>query len=123
MAPIPGYFEEFAQYWGWSKTQVIAYLSADYLIIALYGFLLLIALRNAWVIFYKQSEYKKILILAFYSFAILAVSLTHHRDRSVDYEALHRKHGIRRDGRKALCRHRLGLGNFCAGASHSLRER
>ena len=75
IAPIPGYFEEFAQYWGWSKTQVIAYLSADYLIIALYGFLLLIALRNAWVILYKQSEYKKILILAFYSFAILAVSL------------------------------------------------
>ena len=75
MAPIPGHFEEFARLWGWSKAETIVYLSADYLIIAMYGVLLLIALRNAWVVLYKQSEYKNVPILAFYAFAILAVSL------------------------------------------------
>ena len=42
---------------------------------ATYGFLVVLALRNIWVILVKLKEYKNLPILAFYVFALLAVSL------------------------------------------------
>ena len=47
----------------------------DYLTIALYGTLVLLALRNIWVIILKQQEYKNLPIPMFYTFALIAVTL------------------------------------------------
>ena len=74
MAYLPG-FEENISYYNWSREQKIAYIFADYLVIALYGFLVLLALRNIWAILVKQSEYRNLSILAFYVFSLLAVTL------------------------------------------------
>ena len=42
---------------------------------AMYGLLVLLALRNIWVILVRQHEYKNIPILAFYAFSLVAISL------------------------------------------------
>ena len=42
---------------------------------ALYCFLLLIALRNIWVVVIKKQRYKNLPIPAFYTFAVVALAL------------------------------------------------
>ena len=51
------------------------YISLDYLVIGMYCLLLILALVNIWFILVKQKEYKNLPILAFYAFAIIAISL------------------------------------------------
>ena len=45
------------------------------MVIATYILLVVLALRNIWSILIKQREYKNLPILAFYSYALLAVTL------------------------------------------------
>ena len=40
-----------------------------------YGFLLVLVMRNIWAILVKQREYKNLPILAFYTYALIAVTL------------------------------------------------
>ena len=54
---------------------MVAYLILDYLLIGIYGTLVLLALRNIWVIILRQKEYKNLPILMFYMFALVAVVL------------------------------------------------
>ena len=60
---------------GWSRSQMIAYILIDYLLIGIYIILVALALRNIWVIVYKLKEYKNLPILMFYLFTIIAVIL------------------------------------------------
>ena len=53
----------------------MSYVLATYLVVAMYSFLTVLALRNSWFILYKQGEYKNTPILAFYAFTLIAVSL------------------------------------------------
>ena len=50
-------------------------MSVSYVDIAVYGFLLLLALRNIWVIVVRQKEYKNLPILMFYAFSLIAIGL------------------------------------------------
>ena len=59
----------------WTKTQAIVIVATNYLVIALYSFLVMLALRNIWAILVRQREYKNLPILSFYIYALLAVSL------------------------------------------------
>ena len=54
---------------------MITYIVADYLLIGTYVVLVLIALRNIWVILVKQKEYKNEPILMFYCFSIISLTL------------------------------------------------
>ena len=72
---LPGHFEEFTDSTNWSQAQKITYLSLDYLLMAMYAMLILLVVRNIWAILMRQGEYKNIPILAFYVFALLAVSI------------------------------------------------
>ena len=47
----------------------------DYLLIATYLVLIMLALRNIWVILVKQKEYKNLPILTFYVYALMAVTI------------------------------------------------
>ena len=58
----------------WTRPQIIAYLSLFYLDIAVYAFLILLALRNVWAILVKQGEYKNLPIVMFYVFALIAIA-------------------------------------------------
>ena len=53
MKYLPGDFDEFATYLNWTKGEKIAYISVTYLDIATYSFLMVLAVRNVWVILYK----------------------------------------------------------------------
>lgn len=75
MAYIIGSFETFADDLDWTQPQVIAMISTYYLLLATYGILLGLALRNTWVIIVKQKEYKNLPILMFYIFALIAIFL------------------------------------------------
>ena len=75
MAFFPGDFEGYASSVGWTRAEKIIVIVINYLIIATYGFLVLLALRNIWVIIVRLKEYKNLPILTFYIFAFLAVSL------------------------------------------------
>ena len=48
---------------------------AIYLDIVIYGMVFLLAVRNVWVIVWKQGEYKNDPILMFYIFSIIATIL------------------------------------------------
>ena len=72
---IPDDFDEIVSMLNWSRSQKIAYTTLWYLILAIYGSLILLALRNIWAILLKQREYKNLPILAYYAFALIAVSL------------------------------------------------
>ena len=50
MKYLPGYFEDYSN---WTQGEKIAYISVTYLDIATYGFLVILAVRNTWVILYK----------------------------------------------------------------------
>ena len=50
MAYLPGNFEENVSEVGWTRAQMASYLSLYYLLIAMYVFLVALALRNVWVI-------------------------------------------------------------------------
>ena len=75
------YLPEFDDFWSrllrinWSKSDLIVYLVTCYLDILVYGLLLLLALRNIWMILIKQKEYRNLPILVFYAYALIAVSL------------------------------------------------
>ena len=73
MAFLPGYFEEVANYYGWTHTQKIVSLAIDYLVIGTYGILVVLGLRNIYEILFKQKEYKNLPILMFYIYAMVAV--------------------------------------------------
>ena len=75
MAFIPGSFSEVVSGYGWTSAQKIAYITLSYLVIVVYGFLLILLLRNIWAILLKQKEYKNLPISAFYCFALIAVTL------------------------------------------------
>ena len=59
----------------WTQTQAIVIVATNYLVIALYSFLVMLALRNIWAILVRQREYQNLPILSFYIYALLAVSL------------------------------------------------
>ena len=48
------YFEDWADYQGWSKAQRISYIWLVYLVTAMYVMLVALALRNIWVILLRQ---------------------------------------------------------------------
>ena len=50
-------------------------LLVNYFLIGVYGYLVLLALRNIWVVVIKQREHKNLPILMFYVFALIAVAL------------------------------------------------
>ena len=50
-------------------------LLVNYFLIGVYGFLVLLALRNIWVVVIKQRERKNLPILMFYVFSLIAVAL------------------------------------------------
>ena len=76
MGYLPGQLElEVFQYYHWTKAQFITYLAVCYLVIIIYGILIVFALCNIWVIVYVQKEYKNLPIPMFYGFSLLAVSL------------------------------------------------
>ena len=50
-------------------------MTGDYMVIITYGFLVILCLRNVWVILIRQKEYQNLPILTFYAFAIIAVTL------------------------------------------------
>ena len=54
---------------------MVAYLLTDYLLIATYGVLLGLVLRNIYVVLLKQKEYKNLPILMFYCFALIAITI------------------------------------------------
>ena len=74
MVFLPGLAEEASQN-GWTRSQAISIIATEYLVIATYTFLIVLALRNIYTILVRQKEYKNLPILAFYTYAILAVSL------------------------------------------------
>ena len=53
MAFLPGDFNYWVNEYGWTQSQIIAYISADYLVILTYAALIAIALRNTWMIIIK----------------------------------------------------------------------
>ena len=72
---VPGYFEDFVRNYGWTETEKMTIILADYLVIAEYGFLIGLALRNIWIVLFKQKEYRNLPIFAFYCFSLIAVAL------------------------------------------------
>ena len=74
MAFLPG-FEENVSYLDWSRSEIVIFITTSYIVIATYVFLIMLALRNIFVILIKQKEYKNLPILAFYCYTILAVTL------------------------------------------------
>ena len=46
-----------------------------YLAMAMYGLLVILAVRNIWVILIKQKKYKNLPLAAFYAFALIALAL------------------------------------------------
>ena len=74
MAFLPG-IDAYADKHNWDRTKKISYISLDYLLIGLYAMLVLLALRNIWIIIVKQKEYRNLPILMFYAFALIAVTL------------------------------------------------
>ena len=54
MGLLPFELEDEAELFGWTSAQKITYVSTDYLAIATYGFLVLLALCNIWVILIRQ---------------------------------------------------------------------
>ena len=76
MAYLPGLtHEDIVDDWGYSQAKLIAFLAALYPVVAIYGILIIVALRNIFVIIVKQQEYKNLPILMFYVFALIAVTL------------------------------------------------
>ena len=75
MAFLPGSFSGYVDYYEWTHGQAIALMTADYMVIITYGFLVILCLRNVWVILIRQKEYQNLPILTFYAFAIIAVTL------------------------------------------------
>ena len=59
----------------WTQTQLYTYLAVTYLDILIFGLLVLLALRNTWVIVLRQKEYKNLPILIFYAFALIMTTL------------------------------------------------
>ena len=53
MKYLPGGFDDYAREMNWTQGEKIAMISATYLDIATYGFLMILAVRNSWVILYK----------------------------------------------------------------------
>ena len=74
MALLPN-FDDGILFLNWTRDQKIIYLSVAYLDILIYGIVVLLALRNIWVIVLKQKEYKNLPILTFYVFAMIATTL------------------------------------------------
>ena len=68
-------FDAYADYYGFTESEKKAYISMYYLDLALYGMLILLAIRNIIVILVMQREYRNLPVLAFYEFSFLAVSL------------------------------------------------
>ena len=76
MAYLPGLtHDQMIESRGWSQAELVSFLSALYLLIGVYGILIMIALRNILVVIVKQKEYKNLPILMFYLFALIAVTL------------------------------------------------
>ena len=73
MAYLFGFDDELVDSLGWTRAQLIAYLSVYYLLLGVYGALLVLAPRNTWVIIIKQEEYKNLPIPVFYAFALVAI--------------------------------------------------
>ena len=72
---FPPGLDNFIKDSGWSHSHVIAFVSTIYILIGIYIILVVLALRNIWVIVYKLKEYKNLPILMFYLFTIIAVIL------------------------------------------------
>ena len=53
MKYLPGNFDDYAKDQNWTQGEEIAYISVTYLDIATYSFLVVLAVRNTWVILYK----------------------------------------------------------------------
>ena len=53
MSYLPGLFDLWVEYWQWTQAEYIAYICVDYLLIATYIILVLLALRNIWQIIVK----------------------------------------------------------------------
>ena len=53
MKYLPSHFYDFAKDNHWTQGEMTAYISVNYLDIATYGLLVLLAVRNIWVILYK----------------------------------------------------------------------
>ena len=68
-------FDVYADAYGFTESEKKAYILMYYLDLAMYGMLILLAIRNTIVILFMQREYKNLPILAFYEFSLLAVCL------------------------------------------------
>ena len=74
MTYLPGFDYALGQF-DWTRAELITYLTAYYVTIAIYCSLVLLALLNIWMIIVKQKEYKNLPILMFYAFALVSVIL------------------------------------------------
>ena len=68
-------FEEWADYWQWNREQRIVFILVIYIDILIYALIMVLILRNTWVVIIKQRVYKNLPILMFYIFAFIAVSI------------------------------------------------
>ena len=53
MKYLPGHFEDYARHYDWTQGEKIAVISVMYLDIATYGYLVVLAVRNIWVILFQ----------------------------------------------------------------------
>ena len=72
---FPPNVDYWANEYGWTQGELDAYLAVDYMLIGTYGILVVLALRNIWIVILRQQEYKNLPILMFYVFALIAVAL------------------------------------------------
>ena len=75
MAFLPGEFQDYVNHYDWTQAEIVTYITAFYLETAMYCILVVLALRNIWVILVKLREYKNLPILAFYISALVTISL------------------------------------------------
>ena len=72
---FPPNVDYWANEYGWTQGELDAYLAVDYILIGTYGILVVLGLRNIWVVIFMQQEYKNLPILMFYLYALIAVAL------------------------------------------------
>ena len=53
MKYLPGHFEDYARFCNWTHGEKISLIAVNYLDIATYGFLVVLAVRNIWVILFQ----------------------------------------------------------------------
>lgn len=74
MGAFPGYDQLLAKD-NFTSTNLTWIAITQYLAIAFFSGLLVLALRNAWVIFVKQGRYRNVTLLSFYVLVIMAIAL------------------------------------------------